>query len=770
MAWRTIVAGSSAPAEFLLTWLLQSTALLAIGLLIGRSSRRWGPAVQSTVYRTTLGAVLLCPIASIALAAMGFSGFSLRLSAASKAPDDVTGLPDRAGLSIAPAVESASVSTPPARDPESSTVDMRPGPSYPAVSGLTARPDRGAANPSAVVVAEVADHSMISEPGGVSAVVSLLPLVGAIVLMGWLLGSAALGVRLLVSQKRMARLRSAAIPAGVDADSLCRALAGQMRLTPPSVLRTPFLNSPCLDGVHRPAILLPEDAEENLRETFIHELAHLARRDGLWNLLRQSATALLWVQPLVWLLSRRIEETAEEVCDDYVVAFGADRRRYAGHLLELAERTLPPLAPSGVGMISLRSLLGRRITRILDSSRTLSTRAGRRAIAATLLAGLAGTLLAGLLGVGSASSEVRGDEPKAEKPEEAGEHGPKLPMIQRRLRGRQTVKGRVVDPDGKPIAGATVIDSEYLSPTTTTNSNNDRVGTGNWSWTRKALDQTVTDNDGHFALSVVPGAPDPAIDRDTGGPGGSSPIVVAQAPGFGPDWWSKLADLPEGHPIRLVRDDVPITGRIVDLEGRPVAGATIQVKRIIHLNDPRALERWIEEMEQKPAGQKPEYWSGSFKELIAGVPAPIDPVRSDADGRFRIVGIGRDRQATLDISGPTIAFQRVRVITRKVGIASRGNTPEVQPDRPRLPGGRLHDHRPARPADRGRDPRRPDPGADPRRDHHRTDARGLDERHRGPDLDHLRRGGALSTGRPAEGGRAQAEDLSADRPALLHYR
>ena len=82
MTWRTIMAGSSAPAESLLTWLVQSTALLAIGLLVGRSSRRWGPAVQSAVYRTTLGAVLLCPIASIALAAMGFSGLVLRLPVA----------------------------------------------------------------------------------------------------------------------------------------------------------------------------------------------------------------------------------------------------------------------------------------------------------------------------------------------------------------------------------------------------------------------------------------------------------------------------------------------------------------------------------------------------------------------------------------------------------------------------------------------------------------------------------------------------------------
>src|SRR5205814_8916935 len=143
-------------------------------------------------------------------------------------------------------------------------------------------------------------------------------------------------------------LRSSAVPAEPDADGLCQELARQLRLRPPAVLRTPFLSSPCLDGLRRPAILLPEDAADNLRETFVHELAHLARRDGLWNLLRQAATAALWVQPLLWVLSRRMEETAEEVCDDYVVEFGADRARYAGLLLDLAERRLPPLAPSVV--------------------------------------------------------------------------------------------------------------------------------------------------------------------------------------------------------------------------------------------------------------------------------------------------------------------------------------------------------------------------------------------------------------------------------------
>ena len=215
-----------------------------------------------------------------------------------------------------------------------------------------------------------------------------------------------MGLRLFVGQTRMRKLRASAVPAEPGALALCRDVAQQMNVASPSVWRSPFLFSPCLDGLRRPAILLPDDVGENLRETFVHELAHLIRRDGLWNLLRRWTAAGLWLQPLVWLLSRRLEATAEEVCDDYVVHFGGERAHYAGHLLELAGRALPPVAPASVGMISLRSMLARRIVRLLDTSRSLSTRAGTRAVLAMLIVGLAGTLLAGLLGVGRGENEA----------------------------------------------------------------------------------------------------------------------------------------------------------------------------------------------------------------------------------------------------------------------------------------------------------------------------------------------------------------------------
>ena len=57
-----------------------------------------------------------------------------------------------------------------------------------------------------------------------------------------------------------------------------------------------------------------------------------------------------------------------------------------------------------------------------------------------------------------------------------------------------------------------------------------------------------------------------------------SAVVVAAAPGFGPDWdrcGHADADAGAGGEVvlRLVPDDVPIEGHILDLQGRPVKGA-----------------------------------------------------------------------------------------------------------------------------------------------------------------------------------------------------
>jgi beta-lactamase regulating signal transducer with metallopeptidase domain len=621
MTWDLLVGGSKSVAEFGLTWLCQSSALLALGLVAGRLLRRQGPAVQSAAYRTTLLAVLVCPIASTLLARAGFDGITLRLPVATPEAADATRatIDDPAPLEIARREPLAEAIEPPIE-----TASKESNPMMAVEASPTLPP------PAKPLVPEI-NRIAAGVAAGLSA---------------WALGSLVMALRLAIGLRAMARLRGSAIPAGPEAEALCLDVASRMRLAAPEVLRAPFLHSPCIYGLRRPTILLPDDSGSDLRDTFVHELAHLARRDVWWNLLRHLASALLWFQPLLWVLSRRIEVTAEEVCDDYVVQFGADRASYAGLLLELARRTMPPTAATAVGMVSLRSLLSRRIVRILDSSRSLSTRAGTRALLLMLIAGLAGTVFAGLLGIGEPrtiaavpTDRLEGDAPT------------------------RTVTGRVVDPDGRPVANATVTAARFL-----------RSGIGPYDsdLDRRGLERAVADVEGRFTLTFEDLDPASFETPTHAAMTGARVVVVATVPGKGPGWAALPKSAGNDRPLTLTvpRDDVPIVGRLVDLEGRPVAGATVKVVLLYRPEDPGAIDRWRATLAQGFSGDerpRSHYFPIANERGLPGSEAALPaPVTTDADGRFRIEGLGRDRLATLEVTGPTAVFHRFEVVTRKM--------------------------------------------------------------------------------------------------------
>jgi hypothetical protein len=69
---------------------------------------------------------------------------------------------------------------------------------------------------------------------------------------------------------------------------------------------------------------------------------------------------------------------------------------------------------------------------------------------------------------------------------------------------------------------------------------------------------------------------------------------VAIAKGNAPDWEGLgKPDGPGEVTLRLAKDDVPIKGRVVDLEGRPVAGARILVGAVAKRADGGDLKTWI---------------------------------------------------------------------------------------------------------------------------------------------------------------------------------
>jgi beta-lactamase regulating signal transducer with metallopeptidase domain len=123
-------------------------------------------------------------------------------------------------------------------------------------------------------------------------------------------------------------------------------------------------------GVLRPVILLPKEAavwpRERLSVVLRHELAHVARRDCLSQMLALAVCALYWPNPLVWLGARRLRHEAEIAADDAVIESGVRPSAYASELLQIA-REVRRLSPMPVAMAA-PSALEARVKAVLASA------------------------------------------------------------------------------------------------------------------------------------------------------------------------------------------------------------------------------------------------------------------------------------------------------------------------------------------------------------------------------------------------------------------
>jgi RNA polymerase sigma factor (sigma-70 family) len=203
-----------------------------------------------------------------------------------------------------------------------------------------------------------------------------------------------------------------------------------------------------------------------------------------------------------------------------------------------------------------------------------------------------------------------------------------------------TATGRVVDPDGKPVANAKVTylqeplhgDPQALYPDPSTG---------------------VTDADGKFRFTARLHGKNNS---------GHEPIgrLSAVAPGFAPGGYGagmpeSLADLT----IKLPKDDVPIECRFLNLEGRPVAGITVRCAAVI-VTQNNDLGPWLKDlMENKllPGATNPGM------EIPASQLGITSTTTSGPDGRVRLTGIGCGRIASVRIDGPGIESRLVWVMT-----------------------------------------------------------------------------------------------------------
>jgi RNA polymerase sigma factor (sigma-70 family) len=225
--------------------------------------------------------------------------------------------------------------------------------------------------------------------------------------------------------------------------------------------------------------------------------------------------------------------------------------------------------------------------------------------------------------------------------------------------GKFPVQGRVLGGggDGNPVAGAEI----YVRHEVDWNRPADELA--RW---RQPTRITTSDAEGRFRFELDKAASD---DRSRNDPAWHSAQIAAVAPGFGPAWITVEEILPGNEAtLWLVRDDVPIHGRIVGADGRPAAGVNIRVEKI-------GVARTVANLDAAIS-------SGQVDDDIKSGRWFSNPTwlgrhgtwTTDADGRFKIEGIGRNRIVTLELDSSALEHASLCAIARL-----NQTTPVVRP-------------------------------------------------------------------------------------------
>jgi beta-lactamase regulating signal transducer with metallopeptidase domain len=164
----------------------------------------------------------------------------------------------------------------------------------------------------------------------------------------WLVGTWATGATLLLAYFVASRLlawwvaRRAALVEDSHLLETTRTVANRLGIARPIAVATcNFSKVPFVSGLWHPRLILPTEASDwptdRIRAILHHELAHIKRRDVGVQFLAQLACCLYWLNPLAWVMERRLFVERERACDDVALGEDLEAADYAGHLMEVME-------------------------------------------------------------------------------------------------------------------------------------------------------------------------------------------------------------------------------------------------------------------------------------------------------------------------------------------------------------------------------------------------------------------------------------------------
>jgi beta-lactamase regulating signal transducer with metallopeptidase domain/Tol biopolymer transport system component len=175
---------------------------------------------------------------------------------------------------------------------------------------------------------------------------------------------------------QLARHETATCAAAFEILEQSKRLAGMNVVLP--IIQSRAVQSPALLGFIRPWLLLPDGmlerfTSQELRLVFLHELAHLKRRDIAVNWLMTVLQILHWFNPLVWFAFARMRADRELACDELALSFAdaGESKSYGQAIIKLLEGFSRPAGlPGLVGILEDKQQMKRRITMIAQFRQT----------------------------------------------------------------------------------------------------------------------------------------------------------------------------------------------------------------------------------------------------------------------------------------------------------------------------------------------------------------------------------------------------------------
>ncbi|MGA2865836.1 MAG: M56 family metallopeptidase [Verrucomicrobiota bacterium] len=196
----------------------------------------------------------------------------------------------------------------------------------------------------------------------------------------WLGGVVLLGARI-VWQNVAFYLRLRREPTVTEAEPWrvledCRRLMGVRQR--PALVETGLVHSPALYGLLRLRLLLPAKTLAALtgnesRYVFLHELAHVKRRDMVVNWFITVLQVAHWFNPLVWLAFRRMVADRELAADALALSRLEVRENvaYGNAIIKLLQNLLRPAPLRGlVGILEDKNQMKRRMRMIAEFRKT----------------------------------------------------------------------------------------------------------------------------------------------------------------------------------------------------------------------------------------------------------------------------------------------------------------------------------------------------------------------------------------------------------------